>query len=176
MDLEMTGLDARRDQIIEVATVLTDQDLRVVAEGPEVVIHAELSLFDEHNQVAREMHEQSGLLPLVMASTLSLADAEQQVLAFLKAHVAPQSAPLCGNTIHMDRHFLRLQMPRVDQYLFYRIIDVSSVKELARRWAPEIYAEAKRRKGQKPHRAGEDVHKSIEELAFYRDTFFTLPR
>ena len=176
MDLEMTGLDAQRDQIIEVSIVLTDKDLNVVAEKSEIIIHADQAAFVTGDPIAKEMHEKSGLLPLVLKSTLSLEEAEADILAFLKEHITEKSAPLCGNTIHMDRHFLRLQMPSVDDYLFYRIIDVSSIKELARRWAPAVYEEAKERKGVKPHRAKDDIYNSIEELRFYRDTFFTLPQ
>ncbi|HUY62516.1 MAG TPA: oligoribonuclease [Candidatus Paceibacterota bacterium] len=173
MDLEMTALDARVNQIIEIAVVLTDRDLNVVAEGPDLIIHADASAFDHIPASARALHEKNGLVELAPASALSLADAEAEVLAFLEERVAPQSAPLCGNSIWVDRHFLRLQMPRVDAHLFYRCIDVSTIKELARRWAPAVYGEAARRKGESAHRAKDDVMASISELAFYRGAFFT---
>ena len=174
MDLEMTSLiDAQVDQIIEIAVILTDKDLNIVAEGPDLIIHADGRLFDAAPSSARELHEKNGLIPLVAASTTSLTEAEDQVLTFLKEHVAPNSAPLCGNSIHVDRHFLRMQMPRVEQYLFYRCIDVSTVKELARRWTPALYEEARRRKGNSAHRAKADILASIGELAFYRGALFT---
>lgn len=174
MDLELTSLrDARTDQIIEIAVVLTDQNLNIVAEGPDLVIHADPKLFEGIPEAARALHDASGIMPEVAASTITLAEAEAQVLAFLQEHVAPQSAPLCGNSIHVDRHFLALQMPRVEQYLFYRCIDVSTVKELARRWAPALYEEAKARKGDSAHRAKDDILASISELAFYRGALFS---
>lgn len=173
MDLEMTSLvDAHIDQIIEVAVVLTDSNLNVVAEGPDIVMHADSKLFEHIPESARSLHEKNGLLPLVAASTVSLKEAEDQVLAFLEEYVAPQSAPLCGNSIHMDRHFLRLQMPRVESYLFYRCIDVSTIKELARRWQPKLYEESQHRKGEGRHRAKDDIIASIKELAFYRGALF----
>jgi oligoribonuclease len=174
MDLEMTSLvDAQVDRIIEIAVILTDKDLNIVAEGPDLIIHADERLFDAAPSSARELHEKNGLIPLVAASTTSLTEAEDQVLMFLKEHVAPNSAPLCGNSIHVDRHFLRMQMPRVEQYLFYRCIDVSTVKELTRRWTPALYEEACRRKGDSAHRAKDDILASIRELAFYRGALFT---
>jgi oligoribonuclease len=174
MDLEMTSLrDARVDQIIEIAVVLTDKDLTIVAEGPDIVIHADPELFAGIPDSARDLHEKSGILPVVAASTVSLKEAEDQVLAFLEEHVSPNSAPLCGNSIHVDRHFLRLQMPRVEQYLFYRCVDVSTLKELARRWLPDLYMQAQDRKGDSAHRAKDDILASIRELAFYRGALFT---
>lgn len=174
MDLEMTSLvDAQVDRIIEIAVILTDKDLNIVAEGPDLIIHADERLFDAAPSSARELHEKNGLIPLVAASTTSLTEAEDQVLAFLKEYVAPNSAPLCGNSIHVDRYFLRMQMPRVEQHLFYRCIDVSTVKELARRWTPALYEEARSRKGDSAHRAKDDILASIRELAFYRGALFT---
>lgn len=176
MDLELTSVDdVRKDRITEIAVVLTDKDLNVVAEGPDIVIHVDPKLFENISEGARAVHEANGMVALSAASTTAAPEAEAEVLAFLKEHVTPQSAPLCGNTIHMDRRFLNLQMPSIDQYLFYRCIDVSSVKELARRWAPEVYAEAERRKGVKPHRAKDDIYNSIAELKFYRENFLKLP-
>lgn len=174
MDLEMTSIvDAQVDRIIEIAVVLTDSDLNIFALGPDLIIHADPALFDAAPASARELHAKNGLIPLVEASTITLEEAEDQVLAFLKEYVEPNSAPLCGNSIHMDRHFLRLQMPRVDKYLFYRCIDVSTVKELARRWKPTLYQQSQDRKGDSAHRAKDDILASISELAFYRGALFT---
>lgn len=174
MDLEMTSVvDARKDQIIEIAVILTDKDLNVVADGPDLIIHADQALFDAAPASAQELHTKNGLMPLVAASTLSLADAEEQVLSFLKEYVEPNTAPLCGNSIHVDRHFLALQMPRVEQYLFYRCIDVSTLKQLAQRWQPALYQAAQDRKGDSAHRAKDDILASISELAFYRGALFS---
>ncbi|MHB8660749.1 MAG: oligoribonuclease [Minisyncoccota bacterium] len=174
MDLEMTSVqDVLKDRITEIAIVLTDKDLNIVAEGPNIVIHVEPEAFAHVPADVRALFKDNGLEPLVAASTTTAAKAEAAVLAFLKEHIAPQSAPLCGNTIHMDRHFLRIQMPSIDRYLFYRCIDVSSIKELARRWAPTIFEEARKRKGEGIHRAKDDILASIEELRFYRGAFFT---
>ncbi len=176
MDLEMTSLqDATKDRIIEIAVLLTDKNLRVVAEGPNLVIHADQSLFEDIPESARALHKRSGLMEEAERSTLSMRDAEAQVLAFLQEHVQPQTAPLCGNSIHMDRHFLRLQMRELDEYFFYRCIDVSTIKELSRRWAPKIYEEARARKGESAHRAMDDIKASLSELAFYQGAFFSHP-
>ena len=175
MDLELTSIESvLRDKITEIAVILTDKDLNIVAEGPDIIIHVDPELFKGISPSAAAIHAANGMEALVAASPTSAADAEAQVLAFLKEHVAEKSSPLCGNTIHMDRHFLRIQMPLIDDYLFYRNIDVSSIKELARRWAPAIYEEAEKRKGAKPHRAKDDVINSINELKFYRDNFFKI--
>ncbi len=171
MDLEMSSLKSVLiDQIIEIAVILTDNDLNVVAEGPSVVIHADQALFDR-DPFVRSLHEGSGVLSASLESTVTMQEAERQVLAFLKEHVAERSSPLCGNSIHTDRHFLRLQMPAVEDYLFYRCIDVSTFKELARRWAPAVYLEAEKRKVNKIHRAKNDILQSIDELKFYREQF-----
>lgn len=175
VDLEMTSIrDVLVDRITEIAVVLTDKDLNVVAEGPEIVIHADPALFRDIPEHTRAVHDASGIEAAVAASTTTMAEAEEQVLAFLKEHCVEGTAPLCGNSIHMDRHFLRMQMRSVNDYLFYRCIDVSSIKELARRWAPELYEEAEKRKGEKPHRAKGDILNSIAELKFYRDNFFKI--
>ncbi len=176
MDLEMTSLqDVQTDQIIEIAVLLTDKDLNVVAEGPDLVIHADPSQFEGIPESARALHEASGIIPEAAASTLSTREAEEKVLAFLKEHVEPGTAPLCGNSIHVDRHFLALKMPELEKYLFYRCIDVSTVKELARRWVPRVYEEARSRKGESRHRAMDDIKASLSELAFYRGAFFSKP-
>jgi oligoribonuclease len=173
MDLEMTSIqDVRIDRITEIVVVLTDKDLAVVAELPSIIIHADRELYESREQPEmRAAPGQDELLEASVASAITMEEAEKRVLAFLEEHVAPQSAPLCGNSIHMDRHFLRMQMPTLEKYLFYRCIDVSTIKELARRLSPEIFEEAKRRKGESAHRATDDIMASIEELKFYRETF-----
>jgi oligoribonuclease len=169
MDLELTSVrDVRVDKIIEIAVVLTDANLNVVAEGPDIVIHVGPGAFEGIPETAQALHEASGIMDAVAKSAVSHEEAEQTVLAFLRERVEPQSAPLCGNSIHMDRHFLRYHMPSVDEHLFYRCIDVSTIKELARRWRPDVYAEAARRKGESAHRAKDDILGSISELRFYR--------
>ena len=173
MDLEMTSVrDVRLDKIIEIAVVLTDANLNIVAEGPDIVIHVEPDAFNGIPESAKSLHEASGILDAVAKSSISQEEAERAVLGFLKEHVEPQSAPLCGNSIHMDRHFLRYHMPTLDEYLFYRCIDVSTIKELVRRWRPNLYEEAARRKGESAHRAKDDIMASIAELAFYRGAIF----
>lgn len=172
MDLEMTSLkDVLTDKIIEVAVILTDKDLNVVAEGPDVIIHAEQDLFDRDPAV-RDFHMESGLLSESLTSKKTTEEAELAILGFLKQYVEEKSSPLCGNSIHTDRHFLRVQMPALENHLHYRCIDVSTLKELARRWAPEVCAEAERRKKNKVHRAKNDIFQSIEELKFYRENLF----
>lgn len=170
MDLEMTSLmDVRKDSIIEIAAVLTDKELEVVAEGPDLVIHAERETFDAIPQNVREIHEKSGIIEEVVQSTVTEADAEKQVLAFLREYVAPQSSPLCGNSIHMDRMFLYTRMPSVHSFLHYRNIDVSTIKELAKRWAPVSFS---RYKKEGTHRAKDDILQSIDELKFWRKEVF----
>ncbi|MDD3531449.1 MAG: oligoribonuclease [Candidatus Pacebacteria bacterium] len=174
MDLEMTSIqDVLIDRITEIAVIITDKDLAVVAELPSIIIHTDQELYESRKRPEmREVLSQSSLMKDATTSTITMEEAEKRVLAFLEEYVAPQSAPLCGNSIHMDRHFLRMQMPTLEKYLFYRCVDVSTVKELARRWAPEVYEEGKRRKGEGTHRAMDDIRASIEELKFYRETFF----
>ena len=171
IDLEMTGLDPTRHCIVEIATLLTDDDLEVVATGPDLVVHAtpsELALMDS---VVREMHTRSGLLAAIEASTVDLATAAAETLAFLERHAgAAGKVPLCGNSIGTDRRFLAAQMPAVDAFFHYRSIDVSSVKELARRWLPRTYGKAPRKA--KGHRALDDITESVAELAYYRENLF----
>jgi oligoribonuclease len=171
MDLEMTGLEPARDRIVEIATLVTDDELDVVAEGPDLVIAAPVELLESMEDVVRQMHTRSGLLEAIAASTLSVEEAEAQTLDFLRSTVpGPGKVPLCGNSIGTDRRFLASQMPELDKYLHYRSIDVSTVKELARRWYPEAYAGAPKKAG--AHRALDDVKESIAELAFWRDMIF----
>jgi len=170
MDLEMTGLDPKVDTILEIATVITDGQLNTVAEGPNIVIHQSDSVLDAMGDWCKEHHGDSGLTAKVRASTISMLDAEQQSLDFIKAHVPEGSSPLCGNSIHQDRRFLVPYMPTLEAYLHYRNIDVSTVKELARRWYPAIGAPVK--VGE--HLALADVRESIDELKFYRNQLFKL--
>jgi oligoribonuclease len=174
IDLEMTGLDPERHVIVEMATLITDDDLKIVAEGPDVVIHASPEQLAGMDQTVRRMHGKSGLLALIEASTVTVEEAAAATLEFVKAHVEkPRSAPLCGNSIGMDRRFLVRYAPELDDYLHYRSIDVSSVKELSRRWNPTVYAAAPRKAS--GHRALDDIRESVAELAYYREAFFRLP-
>jgi oligoribonuclease len=171
MDLEMTGLDPERDRIVEIATLVTDDDLRIVAEGPDLVVHQPPEVLARMDAVVREMHEKSGLLAAIAASRVTLEEAGAATLAFIKAHVPePRSVPLCGNSIGTDRRFLARWLPAIDAWLHYRSIDVSTVKELCRRWYPEDFARRPSKKG--GHRAADDIRESIEELRYYRSTIF----
>jgi oligoribonuclease len=171
MDLEMTGLDPAKDAIVEIATLVTDDDLTVVAEGPDLIIATDQAHLDAMSDVVREMHTRSGLLAAIGASTLSLEEAGKATLAFLEAHIAePGTVPLCGNSIGMDRRFLAAQLPAIERFFHYRSIDVSTVKELARRWLPEVLAGAPHKHGS--HRAMDDVKESVAELAYYRQAVF----
>jgi oligoribonuclease len=174
IDCEMTGLDLGRDALIEVAALVTDPDLNILGDGVDVVIHADDVLLDGMFDVVREMHEKSGLTEQVRASTIGVDEAEDRILSYVTTHVPePRSAPLCGNSIATDRAFLARDMPRLDAHLHYRMIDVSSIKELCRRWYPRTYY------GQPPkglaHRALADIKESIRELEFYRRTVFVPP-
>ncbi len=169
MDLEMTGLDPNVDTILEIATIITDGQLNIVAEGPNIVIHQPNSVLDVMGDWCKEHHGASGLSEKVRASTISMLDAEQQSLAFIKKYVPQGVSPLCGNSIHQDRRFLVPYMSTLEGYLHYRNIDVSTVKELARRWYPSIETPAKAGE----HLALADVRESIAELKFYREQIFT---
>ena len=171
VDCEMTGLDLGRDALIEVAALVTDPDLNVLGEGVDVVIHAEDAQLDGMHEVVRTMHAKSGLTEAVKASTVTVAEAEDMILSYVSEHVKdPRTAPLAGNSIATDRGFLARDMPRLDTHLHYRMIDVSSIKELCRRWYPRVYF------GQPPkglaHRALADIRESIRELEYYRRTIF----
>jgi oligoribonuclease len=171
IDCEMTGLDLTRDKLVEVAVLITDSDLNALDPGLDLVINAPDADLDGMTEVVAEMHAKSGLTDAVRASTLTLAEAEQQVLAYVKRFVPERrSAPLCGNSIGTDRGFLARDMPELDDYLHYRMIDVSSIKELARRWFPRVYF-AQPPKGL-AHRALADIIESVRELAYYRKTLF----
>ena len=170
-DCEMTGLDLRRDALIEIAVLVTDSELRVLDEGVDIVITAPDELLDGMQPVVREMHANSGLTEAVRASTTTVAEAEQQVLDYLRKHVPEaRTVPLCGNSIATDRAFLARDMPELDAFLHYRMVDVSSIKELCRRWYPRVYF-SQPQKGLS-HRALADVKESIRELRYYRSTVF----
>jgi oligoribonuclease len=171
VDLEMTGLQPDTDVIVEVAVVVTDGSLEKVVEGPDLVVRQPPEALQGMADVVREMHTRSGLLDAIAASETTLADAEAQVVAFVREHV-PQAgaAPLAGSSIHADRAFLRRYMPRFEAHLHYRNVDVSTLKELVRRWYPQVYEQAPP-KGE-GHRALADIRESIEELRYYRQTVF----
>ena len=170
----MTGLDPAIDVIVEIATVVTDDELTIVAEGPDLVIHQSADVLARMDPFVVEMHTKSGLLAAISASTVTLEEAGQQTLDFIKQHVAdPRSVPLCGNSIGTDRRFLAKYLPDIENYLHYRSVDVSSVKELAKRWYPKIGLDRTSKSGL--HRALDDVKESIRELSFYRDKLFVAP-
>ncbi|SDY80663.1 oligoribonuclease [Modestobacter sp. DSM 44400] len=171
IDCEMTGLDITRDKLIEVAVVVTDSQLNVLDPGLDVIIHADDADLEGMDDVVTAMHAKSGLTEAVRASTVTLDDAAEQVLAYVQRFVPERrTAPLCGNSIGTDRGFLARDMPVLDDHLHYRMIDVSSIKELARRWFPRVYF-AQPPKGL-AHRALADILESIRELAYYRQTLF----
>jgi oligoribonuclease len=167
----MTGLDLGKDALIEVAALVTDPNLNVLGDGIDLVIHADDAALDAMPDVVREMHAKSGLTDEVRRSTVTMAEAEEAVLAYVKQFVtSPRTAPLCGNSIATDRGFLARDMPALDGFLHYRMIDVSSIKELARRWYPRVYF-GQPQKGL-AHRALADIRESIRELEYYRRTIF----
>ncbi len=170
MDLEMTGLDPDRERIIEMVTLVTDSALNVVAEGPEIVIHQSESLLAAMDEWNQTHHGDSGLVEKVRSSTVSETEAEAQTLRFLEQHCKPGKIPLAGNSIHQDRRFLSKYMPALDRFLHYRNVDVSTVKELTRRWYPDAYGKRPEKKGS--HRALDDIRDSIAELRYYRDAVF----
>ena len=171
IDCEMTGLDLSRDALIEVAAIVTDAELNILGDGVDVVIHAPDEILDRMGDVVRDMHARSGLTEEVRKSTVTLTEAEDLIMAYVMQYASvPGSAPLAGNSIATDRGFLARDMPRLDNHLHYRMIDVSSIKELTRRWYPRTYY------GQPPkglaHRALADIKESIRELDYYRHTVF----
>jgi oligoribonuclease len=171
IDCEMTGLDLRRDALIEVAAIVTDADLAALDDGIQVVIHAADDVLDTMAPFVRDMHAASGLTEAVRASTVTLGEAEKLVLDYIRSHVPePRTSPLCGNSIATDRGFLARDMPSLDEHLHYRMVDVSSLKELAKRWYPRVY-QCQPEKGL-AHRALADIRESIQELAYYRRTLF----
>lgn len=174
IDCEMTGLDLRSDRLIEIAALVTDAELNVIGEGVDVVIHTDDAALDGMIEVVAQMHSRSGLIEEVRASTVDLAAAEELVLDYIRSHVKQaKTAPLAGNSIATDRGFIARDMPSLDNYLHYRMIDVSSIKELCRRWYPRIYY-GQPEKGL-AHRALADIQESIKELKYYRRTAFVAP-
>jgi oligoribonuclease len=171
MDLEMTGLDHTRDVIVEIATIVTDDELQVLAEGPDLVVHAPDDVLDSMERVVMDMHTKSGLLPAIRSSTVTLEEAGAATLQFIRSHVTDARAvPLCGNSIGTDRRFLTQYLPEIEDYLHYRSVDVSSVKELVKRWYPDLSPKLPHKAG--AHRALDDIRSSIEELRFYRRAVF----
>ncbi len=168
----MTGLDPAEHVIVEIATLVTDDDLNIVARGPDLVLHATEDELSKMDQVVVDMHTRSGLLERIKSSTVTLDDATSQTLDFLKQHVdGPRVVPLCGNSIGMDRRFLAQYMPEIENFLHYRSVDVSTIKELARRWRPEVLSAAPRKEA--GHRALDDITESIKELRYYRQEMMT---
>ena len=174
MDLEMTGLDHTSEVIVEIATLVTDDDLEVVAEGPDLVVHQPEELLLKMDPFVVEMHSRSGLLDQIKTSTISLEQAGAETLAFIKQHVPEaRTVPLCGNSIGTDRRFLAAYLPEIEEYLHYRSVDVSSIKELVRRWYPEVLTQRGWKQG--AHRALDDIRESISELRLYRSLVFNTP-
>ncbi len=171
IDCEMTGLDLGTDLLIEVAALVTDSDLNVLGSGIDIVIGATAVQLERMPEVVREMHAGSGLTDEVLVASVTVREAEEQVLAFLQEKgVEARKAPLCGNSIATDRGFLARDMTELDGFLHYRMIDVSSIKELARRWYPRAYYNSPKKAG--GHRALADIHESVQELRYYRSTVF----
>ena len=171
MDLEMTGLDPARHVIVEIATIITDDELAVVAEGPDLVVHQPPEALEGMEPVVVEMHTASGLLTAIAESTISLEAAGKATLDFIREHVPePRTVPLCGNSIGTDRRFLATHLPEIEDHLHYRSVDVSTIKELTRRWYPGAI-EAVPRKAT-AHRALDDIRESIDELRWYRQHVF----
>jgi len=166
MDLEMSGLNPETDRILEIAIVITNSQLEVVAEAPVLVVHQPSAVLDAMDEWNKGTHGKSGLIDRVKASTLSEAEAENQMLEFVSQYVAARISPLCGNSVHQDRRFLVKYMPKLEEYLLYRNLDVSTLKELARRWKPEIMAGLTKHG---KHEALADIHESIAELRYYRE-------
>jgi oligoribonuclease len=173
MDLEMTGLDHTRDLVVEIATLVTDDELEIVDEGPDLVIATPEEALATMEKVVRDMHTSSGLLEAIRASTTTLEEAGARTLDFIKAHVPqPRSVPLCGNSIGVDRRFLAAYLPDIEAHLHYRSIDVSTIKELARRWYPDVAPPKKAT----THRALDDIRESVTELRFWREHVFVPTR
>jgi oligoribonuclease len=171
IDCEMTGLDLAQDRLLEVACLVTDAELTVLDEGIDLVLGAPAQALDAMVPVVRDMHAASGLTDAVRQSSVSLAEAEERLLTYVRSHVPdPRKAPLCGNTIATDRAFLVRDMPALDSWLHYRMVDVSSVKELCRRWYPRAYFAAPVKRG--GHRALADIWESVQELRYYRSAIF----
>jgi oligoribonuclease len=172
IDLEMTGLDTSADHILEIATVVTNKDLDVLAEGPVFAIHQPDVVLGAMDSWNTRTHSQSGLVARVRASRIDAAEAERRTLEFLSGLVSPGASPMCGNSICQDRRFLSRLMPALERYFHYRNLDVSTLKELARRWMPEVAARFDK---ENPHMALDDIRESIRELRYYRENLFRAP-
>jgi len=172
MDLEMTGLEPETDVIVEIATLITDDDLNIIAEGPDLVIHQSDEVLARMNQIVVDMHTKSGLLEAIKSSTITLEEAGAATLEFIRQHIPEaRTIPLCGNSIGTDRRFLAKYLPEIENYLHYRSVDVSTIKELARRWYPKLGSDRPNKGG--THRALDDIRASVNELVFYRERVFT---
>ncbi len=171
MDLEMTGLDHTKDVIVEIATLVTDDDLNIVAEGPDLVVHQPDEMLAAMDPFVVDMHTKSGLLDLIKASTITLDEAGVETLAFIRDHApVARTVPLCGNSIGTDRRFLAAYLPGIEEHLHYRSVDVSSLKELVRRWHPDVLTQRGWKQGS--HRALDDIRESVSELQLYRTLVF----
>lgn len=169
MDMEMSGLDPKTCAILEIATIITDKELNLIAQGPALVIHQPPSVLEAMDDWNQKHHSESGLIVAVQNSKVTLAEAEKITLDFITLHCGPKSSPLCGNTIYQDRRFLIEYMPKLEEYLHYRLVDVSTIKELVKRWyGPEFQSPQKKQK----HKALDDILETIEELKFYRKMVF----
>ncbi|MDQ2068416.1 oligoribonuclease [Natronospira bacteriovora] len=171
IDLEMTGLDTQQDHIIEIATIVTDKHLNTLAEGPVLAIHQAETVLNAMDEWNTRQHGESGLVERVRSSDVTVAEAERQTLAFLERWVPEKASPMCGNSICQDRRFLAREMPRLEAWFHYRNLDVSTLKELARRWAPQVAAGIQK---ESSHLALDDIRDSIEELKHYREHFLRL--
>ncbi|ORF00340.1 oligoribonuclease [Snodgrassella alvi] len=172
LDMEMTGLNPDTDRIIEVAMIITDSDLNILAQSEVLVIHQPDSIIDHMDKWNTTTHTRTGLVDKVKASTLTEVEAEEKLLAFISKWIPEKASPMCGNSIHQDRRFMVRYMPRLEAYFHYRNLDVSTLKELARRWNPAI-VKGISKKG--AHQALDDIKESIEEMAYYREHFLTIP-
>ena len=171
MDLEMTGLDHTSDVIVEIATLVTDDELNIVAEGPDIVVHQTDDVLQRMDPFVVDMHTRSGLLDLIRSSGVTLEEAGAATLDFIRAHVPEaRTVPLCGNSIGTDRRFLAAYLPEIEEYLHYRSVDVSSVKELVRRWYPDVLTQRGWKAG--THRALDDIRESVSEMRLYRELVF----
>lgn len=174
IDLEMTGLEPRRHSIVEIATLITDDDLSIIEEGPDLVIAATNEQLETMDPVVKNMHSKSGLMEEILRSTTTLESASKQTLHFIQKHVSSaHSVPLCGNSIGTDRRFLAEYMPDIENYLHYRSVDVSSIKEVGKRWFPDLIKHAPTKA--RGHRAMDDIKESVTELQFYREHLFRQP-
>ena len=172
IDLEMTGLDTLNDVIIEIATIVTDKNLNIIAEGPVFAINQKKQILDSMDEWNTRQHNRSGLVDRVLQSNTSSKDAEVSTIKFLEKYIDPGTSPMCGNSICQDRRFLSIEMPNLENFFHYRNLDVSSIKELASRWRPELLNRLKKKS---THLAMDDIKDSIIELKHYRDLFFNIP-